>query len=241
VALSQLNEVRGRVRRWNDDKGYGFVTPDAGGPDLFAHVSAIHGERRPAVGDSVLFVAGKDAQGRPRALHVRLAGEMTLDRATIRIKPRKSAERALQARPPSSRFANNPARQATLTAGGRWLKVPVFLLLLCMPAMAGAQLWREGVEWPAITCIAASFVSFLQYWIDKRSAQGGRSRVPENWLHLVELAGGWPGALLAQQAFRHKTRKVSYQVVFWLIVLAHQAYWIHFLFVDSSLIPSRLR
>jgi hypothetical protein len=46
--------------------------------------------------------------------------------------------------------------------------------------------------------------------------------VPEARLHLLELLGGWPGAFLAQRRLRHKCSKHSYQVVFWLIVLAYQ-------------------
>lgn len=42
-------------------------------------------------------------------------------------------------------------------------------------------------------------------------AERGRWRTPENTLHVAELLGGWPGALVAQQLFRHKTRKISYQ------------------------------
>ena len=44
----------------------------------------------------------------------------------------------------------------------------------------------------------------------------------EAQLHLLELLGGWPGALLAQRRLRHKCSKRSYQIVFWLIVLAYQ-------------------
>ena len=64
-----------------------------------------------------------------------------------------------------------------------------------------------------------SVVSFVMYGIDKASSKRGGQRIAENTLHLFELCCGWPGALIAQQAFRHKTRKVSYQFVFWLAVL----------------------
>jgi uncharacterized membrane protein YsdA (DUF1294 family) len=37
----------------------------------------------------------------------------------------------------------------------------------------------------------------------------------------LELAGGWPGAFLAQRRLRHKCSKVSYQITFWLIVSLH--------------------
>lgn len=60
------------------------------------------------------------------------------------------------------------------------------------------------------------------YGSDKRRAQAGEWRIPEFTLHFAELAGGWPGAFLAQRIFRHKTSKISYRIVFWLIVLLHQ-------------------
>jgi len=74
----------------------------------------------------------------------------------------------------------------------------------------------------------------MQYWLDKRSAQDGSRRIAEKTLHLVELLGGWPGALIAQQLLRHKTRKVSYQIVFWMIVAAHQVLWIDLLWLDGT-------
>ncbi|HWV08789.1 MAG TPA: DUF1294 domain-containing protein, partial [Pseudomonas sp.] len=87
----------------------------------------------------------------------------------------------------------------------------------------------------------ASLVSFVQYWQDKSSAQNGRWRTPEKALHVVELAGGWPGALVAQQCFRHKTRKATYQVVFWGIIVLHQAVWIDWLLLDGAFLGDLLR
>lgn len=65
----------------------------------------------------------------------------------------------------------------------------------------------------------ASGVAFVAYGLDKRAARRGARRVPENTLHLWSILGGWPGALVAQRMFRHKTRKVSFQIVFWVSVI----------------------
>jgi uncharacterized membrane protein YsdA (DUF1294 family) len=74
-----------------------------------------------------------------------------------------------------------------------------------------------------------SAVAFIMYAADKRRAQRGTWRVRERTLHLLELLGGWPGAIVAQKAFRHKTRKLSYRLVFGTIVLVHLGAWGWFL------------
>ena len=53
----------------------------------------------------------------------------------------------------------------------------------------------------AIACVGLSLLSYLMYWLDKEAAQSGAQRTPESTLHLVDLLGGWPGALVAQQQF----------------------------------------
>jgi uncharacterized membrane protein YsdA (DUF1294 family)/cold shock CspA family protein len=64
-----------------------------------------------------------------------------------------------------------------------------------------------------------SGIAFFLYACDKSAAGHGRRRVPENTLHAVALFGGWPGALLAQDVFRHKTRKAEFQLMFWITVV----------------------
>lgn len=66
-----------------------------------------------------------------------------------------------------------------------------------------------------------SCASFIAYWLDKRRAVGGGRRMPERTLHLLAFLGGWPGALLAQRQFRHKTKKVSFRIMFWVVVVLH--------------------
>jgi uncharacterized membrane protein YsdA (DUF1294 family) len=72
----------------------------------------------------------------------------------------------------------------------------------------------------------ASIICLWLYGLDKRRAIGGGRRVPERTLHTLELLGGWPGAIAGQAIFRHKRRKRSYMLVFWLIVALHAAAWL---------------
>lgn len=65
---------------------------------------------------------------------------------------------------------------------------------------------------------AMSTVAFIVYGLDKRAARRDARRTPESTLQFYALLGGWPGALLAQQVFRHKSSKRSFQIVFWLTV-----------------------
>jgi uncharacterized membrane protein YsdA (DUF1294 family) len=67
--------------------------------------------------------------------------------------------------------------------------------------------------------------TFLLYRIDKNRARRDQWRIAETTLHLCEFFGGWVGALLAQQWLRHKNQKLSFQVVFWLIVCSHLIFW----------------
>lgn len=72
-----------------------------------------------------------------------------------------------------------------------------------------------------IVVAVMSLASFIAYGIDKRQAGRGGRRIPEQTLHLMALLGGWPGALLGQRQFRHKTKKLAFRVVFWLVVVVH--------------------
>jgi uncharacterized membrane protein YsdA (DUF1294 family) len=79
----------------------------------------------------------------------------------------------------------------------------------------------------AVITAVTSLITVVLYSIDKHRAVHLGRRIPEVVLHGWCLAGGWVGGLLAQQILRHKTRKVSFQVVFWLIgILQVGAWWV---------------
>lgn len=114
------------------------------------------------------------------------------------------------------------------------LKLLVFAVVCALPFIGSLSFGWQGISWlPLAAYGLVSVLAFFLYWRDKSKARSNSWRTPENVLHAVEFAGGWPGALVAQQVFRHKTRKVSFQVLFWAIVLLHQVFWIDQLFVQT--------
>lgn len=61
-------------------------------------------------------------------------------------------------------------------------------------------------------------LTYLLYWRDKKQSRADGWRVPEYVLLLAGFLGGSPAAFLAQRVLRHKNRKTSFQVKFWLLV-----------------------
>jgi CspA family cold shock protein len=61
----------GTVKFFNDDKGFGFITPENGGTDVFVHVSALERGGSLREGDKVSFEIGQDRKtGKSKAENV---------------------------------------------------------------------------------------------------------------------------------------------------------------------------
>jgi uncharacterized membrane protein YsdA (DUF1294 family)/cold shock CspA family protein len=180
---------KGTLVEWNDARGFGFIQPAEAGQRVFCHVSAFRDRAaRPAAGMRLTYHLGRDGQGRMRAEEIRLSSRATAQSAT-----------------PTSPGRPHPLRALGVSV--------VFMLSLIGLAIAG-RLDPWVPAWYAL----ASLVGFLAYWLDKADAQRGRWRTQESTLQTLALAGGWPGAWIAQQLLRHKTRKSSFQTRFWACV-----------------------
>lgn len=183
--------VRGKIAKWNDEKGFGFIAPSSGGKQVFIHIKALpSGIKRPQVGADVTYELANDAQGRSRAENVRISG---------------------------GQFSLGPAIKAFIASS-------IFLAFVATIAALG--LIPFAVLW---VYLGMSVLSLGLYALDKSAAKKGGQRTPENTLHIFSLFGGWPGALYAQQFLRHKSRKTSFRVVFWLTLVVNVAALIYLL------------
>ena len=104
---------------------------------------------------------------------------------------------------------------------GRFPRKVVAVLALAA-LVTGWLLHKLPIEILFVYVVLSGIAVFL-YAFDKSAAGHGRWRTKESTLHLVALLGGWPGALLAQGLFRHKSKKVEFQIGFWLTVLVNCA------------------
>ncbi len=116
-------------------------------------------------------------------------------------------------------------KAAHVNDGGRLTSENIFFLLFLIgaPTCAIVQLARFApAAFFSVYALAISALTYFAYAWDKNRAKKKGRREPEQMLHLLELLGGWPGAFIAQRNLRHKCSKLSYQIVFWLIVAGYQ-------------------
>jgi cold shock protein len=67
--------LKGVLKTWKEDRGFGFITPDHGGRDLFVHISAIQqASRRPVPGDIIYYQVVRDKNGKFRAINANIEG-----------------------------------------------------------------------------------------------------------------------------------------------------------------------
>jgi uncharacterized membrane protein YsdA (DUF1294 family)/cold shock CspA family protein len=186
---------KGKIASWNDEKGFGFITPLAGGKQVFIHIKAFgNRNRRPEINDVVTYALSTDNLGRPCAANATLAGDKLKEKA-----------------------AHKSSTPVILFALLFLCAVGVSVITGHLPVMIG------------IAYVALSLITYVAYALDKSAAQSGAWRTSEGALHMLGLAGGWSGALIAQQTLRHKSRKSSFRTVFWATVLINCAalVWLH--------------
>ncbi|MUL10415.1 DUF1294 domain-containing protein [Aliivibrio fischeri] len=79
----------------------------------------------------------------------------------------------------------------------------------------------NGEKMLLVLYLGMSLLTYVMYAVDKNAAKKGNWRTPENTLHVLSLLGGWPGALFAQNQFRHKSKKQPFKTILWITIFVN--------------------
>lgn len=116
--------------------------------------------------------------------------------------------------------------------------MPLAIATVFMAFVAASACLGKLPVFVPVWYLGASLAAFSAYALDKSAAQSGRWRTRESTLHLLGLLGGWPGALVAQKLLRHKTRKRSFQLIFWSSVLLNCTVVVYLVISSVSMVTT---
>lgn len=206
MKTKQINiRTQGHIKKWQNDKGFGFIET-AAGESVFFHVSAFKALRRPEIGEQVVFTVGQDNQGRLQAKDVQ---ELSFVQQKMAQKNNQIRQRNHK-RSAQAEFEADQKKRLFLGIG--------FYGVLILLAVMNKLSWL-AVAWYVILGV----ITYGMYAKDKAAAQSGDWRTPESTLHLLSTLGGWVGALVAQTYLRHKSQKPEFRIVYYLTVIINLA------------------
>lgn len=106
---------QGRLRKWNAERGYGFILASDRGQDIFVHISAFSRDARtPMEGDELTFEVEPDGKGKKHAVRVQRVGAPAVTKSP----PARSSTRPLSRAPQTSSLASKVIGLAMLAALG---------------------------------------------------------------------------------------------------------------------------
>ncbi len=139
-----MTTQQGRFKRWNSEKGYGFIARDHA-DDVFVHISQLQPGVQPRPGLEVLFEVQQDRQGRWQARQVRLPG-MSLE--PLQPRPQQRNSQHPQQRPAPRQPASTP-RPGSLQALLKKLLALAALVIIVLIAWKSIAPFYEGFANPA--------------------------------------------------------------------------------------------
>ena len=174
----------GDIVRWQDDKGFGFIASAELAQEVFLHISEY------CVRHKRPHVGDKVVFVLARNPQGKLQAQQVQEWQFVQ---------------------QQQQQQAAFSAKQQFNLLAVVLIYGSLLGWA----WQGKLPWAVVVWyVVWGIITFLWYGKDKRAAQSGNRRTPENTLHLLSVLGGWLGAWLAQTYLRHKSQKISFRVVY---------------------------
>jgi len=201
---------RGTIHKWNDEKGFGFITPNDSNKTIFVHIKSFTDRNvRPIENQKVTYTLEKNDKGYA-AINVSRTTDNPI-RSKTNIHRKLTQKHITKKQTPIKESSTNSVSLITM------LFIGIFILFILHFSVIENKL-------PPITIMLYLLISILTYFtykIDKNKAINNEYRISEKSLLLLSLFGGWAGALIAQQKFRHKNKKLSFQIPFWLVIFVN--------------------
>ncbi len=202
---------KGKIIKWNDDKGFGFILPSDSQKNIFVHIKSFTDKSvRPSENQNVTYTVQKNNDGKDSAIKVSRATDNV-----VRNRANSSNEKNIISKNKRSN-KNNIQLDYKSTHN-----IPILYTIIILSFMAFLlHFSMEGIlpQFVIIIYIVMGIMTYFVYSEDKSQAIDNERRTSEQLLLILSLFGGWVGALIAQQRFRHKTKKISFQRSFWTTV-----------------------
>ncbi|CAG0941856.1 Cold shock protein CspA [Candidatus Brocadiaceae bacterium] len=191
----------GIIKSWLNDKGFGFIQPNEGGKDIFIHIRDLkHQNYQPKIGDKIVYKITSDKNGKTRGYDAFIKGQQINN---------VHKENSFKQEKPEQQ------KQFELSL------IPRVILAVIPFILSGVLIKQHTIYTPLFAYLFFSPLTFIFYAYDKSMALKDKWRISEATLHLLELLGGWPAALITQYTIRHKNKKTSFQIIFWFIIILH--------------------
>lgn len=202
---------KGKIIKWNDDKGFGFILPTDNQKNIFVHIKSFSDQSvRPTEGQDVTYTIERNNDGRDAAIKVSRASDNI-------VKNRASSNHNKNSNPMYRRSNTNNTQLDFKSAHS----IPLLYTIIILSFIAFLFHFSIEGKLPPLVVgiyIAMGIMTYYIYSEDKDMAINNERRISEQRLLTLSLFGGWIGALIAQQKFRHKTKKISFQMSFWTTV-----------------------
>lgn len=200
----------GKLIRWDDDKGFGFIEHNDIKNGVFIHIKSFNNPKnRPQVDDIITYELNKDINGKYNARNASIRSVMPkpkpVSKSTRQVKQNKDTE----------------------DSGANY-----FITIIIVIFSIYLLFLSKSMPFVVPFYIMMGLITYFIYSSDKQKARRDEWRTPESTLLVFGLFGGWVGAIFAHRKLRHKNRKMDFQAKFWITVISN---WIALFYIIGRL------